>query len=215
MTRAWLIHRDTGVLVAPGKVLSAAGFEQLVEADNVLAVARQRAEALLRDAHQQRENLERIWREAAFMNAQADLEQAIESLQRQFRHFEAQVRAALCDAVLACLMKLLGDAGDHAAVVRRVEAAVQELLDEVPLDIHVSPLAFRQVSEALSQNDKTAGTQIRVHQDNDLSGPDFMAVTSNHCLDGRLSEWAKGLREAVSAALEQTSHARHRYGAPQ
>ena len=200
MTIAWILAPEGKLTVVSRPVLSASEFEQLMHADTLINQSKVHAENILARALEQEEAIKTQWRETALREGKAILTKTIAELEQSFQRFKSDTESSLADFLTLCLVQLLDEVGEHSALASRVVKVVRGLLNELPLDLYVAPEALQVVRAALLESGLDKTHQLRIFEDGSLSNTDFSVVTANHCIDGRLSEWLKGMHSIASQA---------------
>jgi flagellar biosynthesis/type III secretory pathway protein FliH len=203
MTSAWILPPDGALVALPGRVLRAREFADVQHAHSVVEAAKARAQDILEQANNEKDQLQRQWRAAAVQDGQEQLTALLQSLDLQFSQFQSQLESSLGDFVLLCLKTLLHELGDHAALAQRIEAVVRSMLGELPLELYVAPGAADGVSAALLRSELAGKYPIKVLSDATLPNNDFMVVSQSHCADGRLSQWLNHLGTVVGESAQK------------
>ena len=200
MTIAWILAPEGQLALVSRPVLSASEFEELMHADTVINQSKVQADKILASALEQEEAIKTQWRETASCEGQAIVTKTVADLEQNFQRFKSDTESSLADFLTLCLVQLLDETGEHSALTSRVVKVVRGLLNELPLDLYVAPEALHAVRAALTESGLDKAHQLRIFEDGSLSNTDFSVVTASHCIDGRLSEWLKGMHNIASQA---------------
>ena len=136
------VFRLTGntVMPAPGvRVLRAADYARLVEANDVLAAARERAAAMAAEAEKAYEERRQAGYEDGLMEGRMEqAEKMMETAMQAVEYIEG-VEAKLVGVVTSAVRKIIGELDDRECTVRVVRNALNAVRSQQRVLIRVSP----------------------------------------------------------------------------
>ncbi|MGI6244195.1 MAG: type III secretion system stator protein SctL [Pseudochelatococcus sp.] len=199
---------DLGFRVPEGlHVVPPEAFAPVGEADRLLAEARERAAAIVRDAEAVREAERRKGFQEGLSRGQL---QAAEQMLRQDADLDARLRGLerdIVNLVAACVRKLIDGFDVDARAMAAVRGGLKQMRRERKAELRVSPeqAAFFQASVSAIVADFPSFELIEIVEDPALSPPQVVIETAIGRVEGdlgaRVAEFEGILRELAAGAF--------------
>ena len=187
---------------APGtKIVKAAEYAEVCEADRIIEAALERARAI--EAKAEAEYIAR--REAGYadgveMGRMAHAEKMMETVLASVEFIE-KIESTVVDVVTQSVRKIVGDLDEDARIRRIVATALAQVRGEQKGVVRVAPSDEPAVSEALAA--MTSGAYLNVVADPRLKPSSCILESNLGVIDASLETQLKALEHAFSAKIKQ------------
>ena len=196
------------VLPAPGvRVLRAADYASLVEANRLLAMAEQRAAAMAADAEKAYEERRRQGYEDGLMEGRMEQsEKMLETAMQAVEYIEG-VEGKLVDVVTSAVRKIIGELDDRECTVRVVRNALAAVRSQQRVLIRVSPDdkdSVRQALAAMISSSPGAATFLDVTADPRMKPGDCILECELGVVDASLETQLKAIEHALLGKIRES-----------
>lgn len=196
------------VLPAPGvRVLRAADYASLVEANRLLAMAEQRAAAMAADAEKAYEERRRQGYEDGLMEGRMEQsEKMLETAMQAVEYIEG-VEGKLVDVVTSAVRKIIGELDDRECTVRVVRNALAAVRSQQRVLIRVSPDdkdSVRQALAAMISASPGAATFLDVTADPRMKPGDCILECELGVVDASLETQLKAIEHALLSKIRES-----------
>ena len=196
------------VLPAPGvRVLRAADYASLVEANRLLAMAEQRAAAMASDAEKAYEERRRQGYEDGLMEGRMEQsEKMLETAMQAVEYIEG-VEGKLVDVVTSAVRKIIGELDDRECTVRVVRNALAAVRSQQRVLIRVSPDdkdSVRQALAAMISASPGAATFLDVTADPRMKPGDCILECELGVVDASLETQLKAIEHALLSKIRES-----------
>lgn len=196
------------VLPAPGvRVLRAADYASLVEANRLLAMAEQRAAAMAADAEKAYEERRRQGYEDGLMEGRMEQsEKMLETAMQAVEYIEG-VEGKLVDVVTSAVRKIIGELDDRECTVRVVRNALAAVRSQQRVLIRVSPDdkdSVRQALAAMISSSPGAATFLDVTADPRMKPGDCILECELGVVDASLETQLKAIEHALLSKIRES-----------
>lgn len=196
------------VLPAPGvRVLRAADYASLVDANRLLAMAEQRAAAMAADAEKAYEERRRQGYEDGLMEGRMEQsEKMLETAMQAVEYIEG-VEGKLVDVVTSAVRKIIGELDDRECTVRVVRNALAAVRSQQRVLIRVSPDdkdSVRQALAAMISASPGAATFLDVTADPRMKPGDCILECELGVVDASLETQLKAIEHALLSKIRES-----------
>ncbi len=196
------------VLPAPGvRVLRAADYASLVDANRLLAMAEQRAAAMAADAEKAYEERRRQGYEDGLMEGRMEQsEKMLETAMQAVEYIEG-VEGKLVDVVTSAVRKIIGELDDRECTVRVVRNALAAVRSQQRVLIRVSPDdkdSVRQTLAAMISASPGAATFLDVTADPRMKPGDCILECELGVVDASLETQLKAIEHALLSKIRES-----------
>ena len=196
------------VLPAPGvRVLRAADYASLVEANRLLAMAEQRAAAMAADAEKAYEERRRQGYEDGLMEGRMEQsEKMLETAMQAVEYIEG-VEGKLVDVVTSAVRKIIGELDDRECTVRVVRNALNAVRSQQRVLIRVSPDdkdAVRTSLAAMISSAPNGATFLDVTADPRMKPGDCILECELGVVDASLETQLKAIEHALLGKIRES-----------
>ena len=207
---AGAVFRLTGntVMPAPGvRVLRAADYARLVEANDVLAAARERAAAMAAEAEKAYEERRQAGYEDGLMEGRMEqAEKMMETAMQAVEYIEG-VEAKLVGVVTSAVRKIIGELDDRECTVRVVRNALNAVRSQQRVLIRVSPDdkdAVRTSLAAMISSAPNGATFLDVTADPRMKPGDCILECELGVVDASLETQLKAIEHALLGKIRES-----------
>ena len=204
------VFRLTGntVMPAPGvRVLRAADYARLVEANDVLAAARERAAAMAAEAEKAYEERKQAGYEDGLMEGRMEqAEKMMETAMQDVEYIEG-VEAKLVGVVTSAVRKIIGELDDRECTVRVVRNALNAVRSQQRVLIRVSPDdkdAVRASLAAMISSAPNGATFLDVTADPRMKPGDCILECELGVVDASLETQLKAIEHALLGKIRES-----------
>ena len=204
------VFRLTGntVMPAPGvRVLRAADYARLVEANDVLAAARERAAAMAAEAEKAYEERRQAGYEDGLMEGRMEQAEKMMETAIQAVEYIENIEETLVKVVTSAVRKIIGELDERERIVRVVRTALVSVRSQQKVLIRVCPADEPAVREALAAMIASAPGGVSfldVSADPRMKPGDWILDSELGVVDAGLETQLRALENALAGKIKES-----------
>lgn len=204
------VFRMTGDVVTPGsgtRVLHAGEYSRLVEARDLLAAARERADAILAEAERAYEARKREGYEDGVLEGRMEQAEKMMETAMQAVEYIENIEETLVKVVGSALRKIIGELDDRERIVRVVRTALVSVRSQQKVLIRVSPddeTAVREALAAMMSSAPGGVTFLDLSADPRMKRGDCILESELGVVDAGLETQLKAIENALTGKIKES-----------